>query len=179
MITRDPTLLQPEPLSAQAFAPYGTVIETEGVFPITINEGFAKRYDDLARVPVGADGETKISLFRAEPRPMPIALTMMERHPLSAQAFLPMVPDPWLVVVADPDQGVDRPGALRAFLALGHQGVVYHPGVWHHPLLVLRPASLFLVVDRAGPGANCDEVSLLETGQAPIQIALPNDDFRI
>ena len=47
---------------------------------------------------------------------------------------------------------------LRAFRATGKQGVNYHRGVWHHPLLVLIPDHEFLVADRGGPGENCDEV---------------------
>jgi len=46
------------------------------------------------------------------------------------------------------------------FRAEGDQGVHYDKGTWHHFLLVLDPDSDFLVVDRAGPGDNCDEVAL-------------------
>ena len=38
--------------------------------------------------------------------------------------------------------------------------VNYHAGTWHHPLLALDGISDFLVIDRAGPGNNCDEVEL-------------------
>ncbi|TCO75997.1 ureidoglycolate hydrolase, partial [Plasticicumulans lactativorans] len=32
--------------------------------------------------------------------------------------------------------------------------------VWHHPLLTLERAADFLVLDRDGPGDNCDEIPL-------------------
>lgn len=164
--------LIPEALTPDAFAPYGAVIQVGTTVPLIINEGFAQRFDDLARVPVGADGEAKLSLFCAEPRPLPITLSLMERHPLGAQAFQPLTPSPWLVVVADPADDGDAPGRLRAFLARGDQGVVYRPGVWHHPLLVFLPGSRFLVVDRAGPGTNCDEVRLPDRGDAAVRLRL-------
>jgi ureidoglycolate lyase len=49
---------------------------------------------------------------------------------------------------------------MQAFVARGFQGVSYARGVWHHPLIALHKASDFLVVDRSGPGNNCDEVAL-------------------
>ena len=63
----------------------------------------------------------------------------------------------WLLVVAPPGDAPDL-SQLRAFRAEGYQGVNYHAGVWHHPLLVLKPDHDFLVVDRGGLGANCDEI---------------------
>ena len=45
---------------------------------------------------------------------------------------------------------------IYAFLSNGRQGVNYHQGVWHHPLITLEAKSDFLVVDRIGGGQNCD-----------------------
>ncbi|WP_038001480.1 ureidoglycolate lyase, partial [Thauera linaloolentis] len=53
------------------------------------------------------------------------------------------------------------------FLAQPHQGVNYAPGVWHHPLLALDAVSEFIVIDRAGPGHNCDEITLPQHGVIP------------
>ncbi len=82
---------------------------------------------------------------------------MVERHPLASQAFYPLRDADWFIVVAPAGEAPDV-GTLRAFHATGRQGVNYHRGVWHHPLLVLEPDHDFLVVDRGGPGENCDEV---------------------
>jgi ureidoglycolate lyase len=49
---------------------------------------------------------------------------------------------------------------VNVFLARGHQGVNFHPGVWHHPLLVLVEQQDFIVIDRGGPGDNLVEASL-------------------
>ena len=97
-----------------------------------------------------------ISIVIAHPRPRPIAITLMERHPLGSQIFYPLQDRPWLVVVCgDP---TDRT-SFRAFSATGRQGINYARNTWHHPLLVLEAESRFLVVDRKGPGANLEEVA--------------------
>ena len=122
--------------------------------------GYAERFDNLALVDVAADGGgVNISIVTANPRPLPIALRMMERHPLGSQIFLPLQDRPWLVVVArDP---ADK-GSFRAFAANGRQGINYAREVWHHPLLVFDRDSRFLVVDRKGPGSNLEEVQFAE-----------------
>ena len=125
-----------------------------------INQGFAERFHDLARIDtLGQGGETGVSLCTAEPRPMPIAIELMERHPLGSQLFFPLQARDWLVVVGGNGQ---RPEKLRAFRASGRQGINFARGVWHHPLLVLDRASLFLIVHRKGPGNNFEEVSLAD-----------------
>jgi ureidoglycolate lyase len=146
-----------EPLTRDAFVRFGDVIETEGSSRHTINQGHAERYHDLARLDLTADGgHPLLNIFRASPWPNPIRIETMERHPVSSQAFVPLTATPFLVVVAAPTERL-LPEDLRAFVTNGRQGVNYHRGVWHHALLALAPAD-FLVVDRGGPGVNCDEV---------------------
>lgn len=149
-----------KPLTKEAFAPYGDLIQVDDTaqhFPI--NEGSTERYHDLANIDAGTDGKIIVSIFRGLARPLPITITMMERHPLASQAFIPMGPEPYLVVVAKPEA---KPTAadLEAFYCTSEQGVNYATGVWHHPLLALNQTSDFLVIDRSGPGNNCDVVDL-------------------
>lgn len=156
--------LLPQPLSSEAFAPFGEVIEASAaVHHFTINAGNTERYHDLARIEPGAEGRVIISIFRGQPRALPFKVEMMERHPLASQAFVPLSGRPYLVVVAPPGKA---PGVedLQVFLARGDQGVNYATGVWHHPLLALDEVSDFLVIDRSGPGHNCDEVALEPAG---------------
>jgi ureidoglycolate lyase len=151
------------PLTPAAFAPFGDVVEIDAGTPIAINQGFATRWNDLARIDVAASGgRTQICLFEARPRPAPIALELMERHPLGSQLFYPLDDRPWLVVVCT---NPAVPESYRAFHASGRQGVNYARGIWHHPLLVLDSASRFIVVDRAGLGDNLDE-HRLDAGHA-------------
>ncbi|MGH6959533.1 MAG: ureidoglycolate lyase [Dongiaceae bacterium] len=152
------TLLLPvAPLTRAAFAPFGEVIETDGRDHRRINDGFAERYHDLARIDVAAQGgRPLLNIFRATPWPMPVRVRMVERHPLSSQAFMPLSAAPFLVVVAAPDAR-PSPADLRAFRTNGRQGVNFARGTWHHPLLALDGVSDFLVIDRGGPGEDCDE----------------------
>lgn len=156
------------PLTATAFAPFGDVIESEGRSHYPINAGTAQRYSDLAKVEVtAAGGRPLISLLRAEPVALPLRLRLMERHPLSSQAFIPLSSTPFLVIVA-PAGALSIEG-IRAFLSNGRQGVNYRTGTWHHPLLALEQTSEFLIVDRGGEGDNCDEISL---GESEIVVTL-------
>ena len=149
-------LLSPAPLTREAFAPFGDVIEMEGSASITINQGFAQRFNDLSHVDVAMEGgATNVSLFLGTPRPLPIEIKLMERHPLGSQLFVPLQDRPWLVLVAE---DIHDFASYRAFTATGRQGVNYARNVWHHPLLVLDPESRFLIVDRKGPGNNLEEV---------------------
>jgi ureidoglycolate lyase len=141
-----------------AFSAFGDVIETDGAQHYPINQGTTERYHNLALVDVDElDGQPLISIFKSQPRPQPIALCLMERHPIASQAFIPLNQQNYLVVVAKPAVTV-TPADLVAFRARGNQGVNYHRGVWHHPLLVLEPDSNFLIIDRGGEGDNLDEI---------------------
>lgn len=160
-----------EPLTAQNFLSFGDVIEaSEAALHFTINEGFAERYHDLAKVDVGeGGGRALISIFKALPRRMPLRLLLLERHPLGSQAFVPLSALPYLVVVAPPGP-LPKLSDIRCFRAAPGQGVNYARGTWHHPLIALHAACDFLVVDRGGaPGdaerglSNCDEHPLVDT----------------
>jgi ureidoglycolate lyase len=148
----------PEPLTAEAFAPFGSVIEASGgAVKLEINQGHATRYDALAEVDVAdGGGAPVISLFRARPLEE-LVLRGFERHPLGSQTFVPLSAKAYLVAVAP--AGSFDPARVRLFRAEAGQGVHYRKGVWHHFLLVLEESD-FLVVDRAGPGDNCEEVEL-------------------
>jgi ureidoglycolate lyase len=152
-----------EALTRVAFAPFGDVIESEGRGHYPINAGTAERYHDLATVDVGAaGGRPLISLCRAQPVGLPLTLRLMERHPLSSQAFIPLSGTPFLIVVAPAGElGIE---GIRAFRSNGRQGINYSAGTWHHPLIALELVSDFLVVDRGGEGDNCDEVPIAERG---------------
>lgn len=158
----------PEILTAEVFAPFGDLIEAGVSTPhFSINYGHTQRFHDLAKVDVSnGEGRAGISIFRSIPLPMPIQIRLLERHPLSSQAFFPLSPRPFLVVVAPPGD-LDE-SAIRVFLAQPGQGVNYHAGTWHHSCLALEAESDFLVVDRIGQGPNCDEKELL----APFEVVV-------
>ena len=151
--------LTPQPLTAQAFAAFGDVIEARSDTVININQGTSQRFHDLARVDVASgEGHLLVNIFRASPYPEPLTLAMMEKHPLGSQLFMPLQQHAYLVAVAQASDQVSA-GDITVFSASGNQGVNFQPGTWHHPLLVLVQQD-FLVVDRGGKGDNLVEQDL-------------------
>jgi ureidoglycolate lyase len=165
------SLLRAEPLTREAFAPYGDVIDARGVQGVAINDGAALRFDDFATIDVAREGgRPRLALFRVQPVAPPIGLRLVERHPLGSQAFVPLRRQRFVVVVASPDLGPSQlsPRSFRAFVTDGSQGTNYHRGTWHHPLLALDGGE-FLVLDRGGPGKNGEEVPFAQHG---VQVVL-------
>ncbi|GGE41308.1 ureidoglycolate lyase [Agaricicola taiwanensis] len=148
--------IRPTPLTREAFAPFGDVIEMQPGGGYAINGGTSWRWDDVAALDLTREGgQPLLSLFRTEPCQLPLTIAFLERHPLSSQAFVPLSQRPFLVVVAPPGEQI-KPSDIRAFLTAPGQGVNYAAGVWHHPLLALHSSSDFAVLGRRGPDENCD-----------------------
>ncbi len=156
------------PLTREAFAPFGQVIETEGAHHYPINGGMTERYHDLATAEVaGPDARVILSIFRGKPYDFPLRLSMVERHPLGSQAFMPLGGRPFLVAVCDDEGG--KPGTPQAFVAAPGQGVNYPRSLWHAVLTPIGEPQDFLVVDRTGSGSNLEEFHF----PAPYEIRLP------
>ena len=93
--------IKAEPLTAEAFAPFGDVIEASaGAEQFSINYGNTTRFHNLADVDVSEEeGSVCVNIFRTKPLPQPIIVKLMEYHPLSSQAFISMGDQPiwwWL-----------------------------------------------------------------------------------
>ncbi len=144
-----------EPLTREAFAPFGDVLDTSGAADFEINGGDAKRFHDRGHIDCLAPGRAGLSTVFAVGQSLPYEMSMLERHPLGSQAFIPMQAEPWLVTVA-PDEG-GKPGMPRAFIAAPGQGVNYHRGTWHGVLTPLGTPARFAVVDWIGEGKNLEE----------------------
>ena len=144
------------PLTREAFAPFGDVIEAVGSDHFAINGGMAARYHDLARVDfIGERVRPMISLARSEPYALPLTLAFVERHPLGSQAFFPLTPNPFLVVVAEDLDGTAA--EPLAFVTGPGQGVNIRRNAWHGILTPLQAVSDFVIVDRGGEGNNLEE----------------------
>lgn len=151
--------LRPEPLTRAGFAPFGDVVEAGGE-PELINRGSARQFADLARIDVTAErGRPCVSIFRALPVRLPHPVRQLERHLLGSQCFVPLNGQRFLIVVAPPGDAIE-PGAIRAFVTNGRQGVNFRAATWHHALLAWRAAGDFLVIDRASEHDDCDERAL-------------------
>ena len=144
-----------QPLTSQAFALFGDVLSAAGSPDKLINQGLCGRFHDRARLDFGETGRAGLSIFDAVPRAMPYTLEMMERHPEGSQAFIPMHEHAFLVIVAE-DAG-NCPGAPRAFVTDGAQGINFHRNIWHGVLTPLARPGRFAVIDRIGTGANLQE----------------------
>jgi ureidoglycolate lyase len=148
--------LRPELLTAEAFGPFGDVIEMREGESRPINNNTCQRWDHVAGLDVTqVGGAPLLSMFRAQAATLPLSIPLLERHPLSSQAFVPLSVRPFLVVVAPAGDRVKHKD-IRAFLTASGQGVNYAAGVWHAPLIALGEASDFVVIGRAGPETNCD-----------------------
>lgn len=145
-----------EPLTREAYAPFGQVIETDGAEHFPINSGMTERYHDLAQIELtGEAARPLLSIARGKPYALPLTLTMVERHPLGSQAFHPLSDRPFLSIVCPDEDG--RPGTPRAFLASAGQGVNMARNTWHAVLTPLEAVSDFLLIDRGGAGDNLEE----------------------
>ncbi|APG48181.1 ureidoglycolate lyase [Phaeobacter porticola] len=155
-----------QPISAEAFAPFGDLLDCHGAPDKIINQGLCGRYHDRATLDFNA-GRAGLSLFNAEPRALPMPLLMVERHPDGSQAFIPMSDHGFLVIVAPDCDGA--PGLPLAFETEPGQAINFHRGSWHGVLTPLHAPGLFAVVDRIGDGANLEE----HWFDAPYQVIRP------
>ncbi|AUX19983.1 ureidoglycolate hydrolase [Sorangium cellulosum] len=163
-------------LSPAAYAPYGDVLmaSPHGQPGRPANQGTARRFDHLAGLEDLRPGRAalNLSVFRCAPRstsPFPIAL--LEKHPGSTQAFVPMNARRYLVIVA---LGGARPDltTLAAFIARGAQGVTYRPGVWHHPMIALDAETDFVCLAwEDGSAGDCVVVEYEERERIAVEIA--------
>jgi len=157
-------LLTPKPLTTEAFAPYGEVVDIHSANKeFSMNYGLATRYYDLADIDVEDEGgKTCISIVKSGAVAFPFNVEKMEYHPLGSQMFYPLCDSPFLILVSIPSKTLDT-SKLELFMSDGTQGVNYHKNVWHHYLLPMNEGiNQFIVVDRNGNDENCIETQIKE-----------------
>ncbi|KAL4080245.1 galactose-binding domain-like protein [Scleroderma yunnanense] len=192
------------PLTPEAFAPFGRVIQAYGDHTAApsgtkitpANGGTASKFHKLALIdssfPEGSGATAGLSVYRCNPVEVVdgiVELKVLERHPYTNQAFIPMgaggclddeaLCDPgnrYLVVVAHYGSD-DKPdlSTLRAFIASAAQGIMYNTAVWHQPMTVLDKIMDFTCVETQignGDKADCEILDLDGEGDFP-QLKLP------
>ena len=140
--------LTPEKLTTENFSQFGEVISIENKEFITINDGFANKYADLAQIDTQEEnGQTSVHIFVAKKRQFPLQITMLEKHPFFSQTFIPRGNTPFIIVVSPP---AEEPliENIRVFISNGDQGISYSRDVWHFPLISIDDNSQFIVIDR-------------------------------
>jgi ureidoglycolate lyase len=162
--------LRAAPLTSEAFARFGDVIEM-GANSTTVNQGRGRRFD-LALDLRPADPRAKrpaAAIYRINPSALPFEVSMIERHPLTAQLFYPNRAGRFLICVFDarPDGEPDTDSA-HAFIGNAGQGVVYRAGTWHGPLVALDTQGDFLMqMCECGGPLDCEERTL----ESPLTIS--------
>lgn len=153
------------PITPEAFAPFGEVVSAGLSEGKSANMGTAVRCDFCAGLESTRPGaRPNLAVFRSLARSLPFEVRLLERHPCSTQAFLPMVCARYLVCVAPAlaDGSPDVAG-LAAFSCGPGQGVNYRRGVWHHPILALDgPADFVMLAWEDGSALDCVEHALPE-----------------
>ena len=145
--------IEPKKINKKNFYKFGQIIDTSKKKYFKINNGFAKRYDNLGKINTSSkNGKTIISIFSAKKRKFPMKIDMMEKHPLGSQAFIPMKETSFLVFVAPKGNKPDLK-KMESFRIPKQTGINLNPGIWHFPLISTRDMN-FLVVDRKGKGNN-------------------------
>ena len=146
-------VIKPKKITKENFAKFGDVISTHNIIPVDINNGYAKRFDNLADINISKNnGAAIVSIFTALKRSFPMKIDMMEKHPLGSQAFIPMKETNFIAFVAPPG---DKPeiSKIESFVVSPGIGINYKPNIWHFPLISTENMN-FLVVDRKGAGDN-------------------------
>ena len=146
-------IIKPKKITRKNFKKFGDLISTKKVKSININNGYAKRFNNLCRINTSfKKGNTIMSIFLAKKRKFPMAIKMMEKHPLGSQAFIPMIDTIFLVFVA-PKGEKPNINKIESFIVPKQTGINYRPGIWHFPLISIKNMN-FLVIDRKGKGNN-------------------------
>lgn len=148
------------PLTPEAFLPFGQVIQgysdihavpSPRTTRITgANQGSATKFHKLALLdssyPAHAGATAGLSIYRCKPIETSAggewAVKLLERHPCTNQAFIPMgsgtgenalsdTASSYLVIVAQNGED-DKPdlSTMRAFIATAAQGIMYNTSIW-------------------------------------------------
>jgi ureidoglycolate lyase len=135
----------PQPLTREAFAAFGDVIDVPSEAGRTYYE------EALGNLRPGARPSLSVSL-KAETVARPLKAKLLERHEFSSQTFMPLDVGRWLIVVAPhAKSGGPDVTQVKAFIATGQQGITYKPNVWHHGNTVLdRPGRFAVFMWRDG-----------------------------
>ena len=124
--------LKVRPMTREAFAPFGVLIDSRGSVEIDLGEG-------------------KPSLTGATSERRPFRFDFMARHKRTMQVFSPLASSQFVIAVAPPnDDGAPDVDRVVAFLVEGLLPYAYHKGTWHTPPFPVREWASYLVVDRAG-----------------------------
>jgi len=151
-----------QPLTVEAFAPFGSLAALDAAGGRAVNQNRARRVPGIGDLAHDAAATRPVlDTYHIEPSPLPFTVVCFERHSLTSQVFIPVRCARLLIVVApdDVDGGPDIDRAV-AFVD-DHRSVIhYRAGAWHSPLVALDDAAvLTMLMWEAGDFRDCQEVA--------------------
>lgn len=158
---QNPLRLRAQPLTAEAFAPFGSLVAIDAAGGRTVNQDRGRRVSGIGDLAHDAAATRPVlDVYHLAPSSLPFTLACFERHVLTSQVFIPIRCVRLLLTVA-PDDANGQPdiARARAFIANDNAIIHYRAGVWHSPLIALDgPASLSMLMWEAGDTRDCEEV---------------------
>ena len=137
-----------EPVTREAFAPFGDLLTTEGVEKLTrhVYDGTIESYH-----PGAFESDRPVEFVLSRMRVRRFEAIYLERHFMLTQTFIPLGGKPFVMVVAAPDSPLENdipaPEHVRAFLVPGDAAVNIHRGTWHEPPFPLVDGTLVLMTN--------------------------------
>ena len=139
--------LQTKKISKDNFSKFGQLISTQGIESQNINEETTKSFYDLVNIEIyGDDKQCRVNIFKSIKRIFPLEINMLENHPLSSQAFIPLQKTNFIVVVAPVSDKPDL-NLIEAFHVSPEEGINFKPKVWHFPLIATENSN-YLTIDK-------------------------------
>ena len=139
--------LQIKKISKDNFSKYGQLVSTQDLESQNINAETTKSFYDLVNIEIyGDDKKCRVNIFKSIKRNFPLEINILENHPLSSQAFIPLQKTNFIVVVAPISSEPDI-NLIETFLISPEEGINFKPKVWHFPLIAIENSS-FLTIDK-------------------------------
>jgi len=139
--------LQIKKISKDNFSKYGQLISTQNLVSQNINNETTKSFYDLVNIVIyGDDKECRVNIFKSIKRIFPLEINMLENHPLSSQAFIPLQKTNFIVVVSPVSDKPDL-NLIEAFHVSPEEGINFKPKVWHFPLIATENSN-YLTIDK-------------------------------
>lgn len=124
--------LEVQPMTREAFAPFGEIVSERGAIDIDLDGGAA-------------------SFVAQTVEHRPLMFDFLGRHRRTEQVFSPLGGTTSVIAVALPTEGENPdPNKMAAFLVDGSFAFKLHRGTWHTSAFPLKEEAKFLVVDREG-----------------------------
>ncbi|WP_191091610.1 ureidoglycolate lyase [Affinibrenneria salicis] len=137
-------IINARPINAADFSPFGVLF-------VAVGHSATHRHQATH-----SDTRIETQWATTPPRADYCDIRLMEKHPLSTQAFFPLDVARYLIVVCPDADGQPDSARARAFVADGRTAIQYHQGIWHCNMTALDRPGLFInLVQKNGGPQDC------------------------